>query len=162
MHADLTHLWPNIAVAHPPAQLIVNVPVVDVSPENGSTELWPGTHLDVTAWAGKDIKIPAQTLEARRKTHPPIQPIMSRGSILIRDGRMWHAGMPNRTSRPRPMVAMIHCTGWLETGEPLQFPAGTEELFRHPVLRTCARFVREPIDHIGAPKAYEYAPAGAR
>ncbi len=45
LHADAGHLWPDFAVAHPPASLIVNVTLVDVTEENGSTELWPGTHL---------------------------------------------------------------------------------------------------------------------
>lgn len=157
VHADTTHLWPRMKVAHPAAQLVVNVPTVDVSPENGSTEIWPGTHLDVSVVADQDIKIPAEALEARRAICPPIQPNIARGSVLIRDIRLWHAGMPNRTDRPRPMIAMIHCCGWLETGTPMRFPKKTEEFFEHPILRTCARFVDESIDHIHAPHAYEYS-----
>jgi hypothetical protein len=70
--------------------------------------------------------------------------------------RLWHAGMPNRTGAPRPLIAMVHVPGWLETGTPLTFPRGTEAFFEHPDLRTCARFVEGPIDHIHAPSAYEY------
>jgi hypothetical protein len=157
VHADTGHLWPRLEVAHPPAQLVVNIPTVDVSPENGSTEIWPGTHLDTTVTAGKDIKIPLETLEARRAVVPPIQPAFKRGAVLIRDIRLWHAGMPNRTLHPRPMIAMIHVAGWLETGTPLTFPEGTETFFEHPVLKTCARFVEGPIDYINAPHAYEYS-----
>ena len=156
VHADTTHLWPSLAVAHPPAEIVVNIATVDMSPENGSTELWPGTHLDVTVTAGKDIKIPLGVLHARRTVHPPLQPTVARGSVIIRDIRMWHAGMPNRTDRPRPMIAMIHACGWLESGEPLRFPAASENFFKHPVLRTCARFVEDPIDHIRAPEGYEF------
>jgi hypothetical protein len=164
VHADTGHLWPRLEVAHPPVHLVVNVPVVDMSPENGSTEIWPGTHRDTTITADKDIKIPADVMEKRRAQVPPLQPTVQQGGVLIRDMRLWHAGMPNRTEQPRPMIAMIHVPGWLETGTPLVFPKGTEEFFQHPDLRTCARFVEEPIDYIHAPTAYEYsrAPEGGR
>jgi hypothetical protein len=156
VHADTGHLWPRLEVAHPPVHLVINVPVVDVSPENGSTEIWPGTHRDTTITAGRDIKIPADVLERRRAQVPPLQPTIPRGGVLIRDMRLWHAGMPNRTPAPRPMIAMLHVPAWLETGTPLTFPRGTEAFFEHPHLRTCARFVEGPIDHIHAPSAYEY------
>jgi hypothetical protein len=158
VHADNTHLWPHLTVAHPPAEVVVNIATVDVSPENGSTEIWPGTHLDVTLAAGQDIKIPLDVLEARRAVSPPIQPRISRGSAVIRDVRMWHAGMPNRTNQPRPMIAMIHSCSWLHSGDPLRFPIGTEAFFEHPILHTRAQFVEGPIDHIHAPEAYEFTP----
>src|SRR5205085_5414804 len=41
VHPDAAQLWPNLACPTPPYGFVVNVPVVDVSPENGSTELWP-------------------------------------------------------------------------------------------------------------------------
>ena len=79
--------------------------------------------------------------------------------MLIRDIRLWHAGMPNHTSTPRPMIAMVHTCDWLETGSPLVFPTGTESFFDHPVLATATRFTDDPIDHIEAPHSYEYQPA---
>ena len=156
VHADTGHLWPRLEVAHPPVHLVVNVPLVDVDEKNGSTELWPGTHRDTTVTAGKDIKIPSDVLERRRAHVPPIQPVIRRGGALIRDMRLWHAGMPNRTPNPRPMIAMVHVPGWLATHDSLTFPKGTEAFFQDSDLRTCARFVDGPIDHIHAPQAYEY------
>lgn len=156
VHADSGHLWPRLDVAHPPVQLVVNVATVDVSPQNASTEIWPGTHKDLTVTAGKDIKIPAEILEARRAVCPPIQPSYRRGAAVIRDIRMWHAGMPNRTPNPRPMIAMIHVPWWFDVGTPLVFPRDAEPWFQHPVLRQAARFVDGPIDHIAAPHGYEY------
>ena len=156
VHADTGHLWPRLEVAHPPVHLVINIPTVDVSPDNGSTELWPGTHKDVTITAGVDIKIPHDVLEKRRAEVPPIQPTFKRGGVLIRDMRLWHAGMPNRTQNPRPMLAMIHAPHWLDTGLPLTFPASTQEFFKNPRLNTCAQFVEEEIDHIHATHGYEY------
>jgi hypothetical protein len=150
VHADSGHLWPSemLETAHPAAQLVVNVPTVDVSAENGATEIWLGTHRDLTVGVGGDIEVPLDALEARRKEVPPIQPTIRRGSIMIRDIRLWHAGMPNRTAAPRPMIAMIHSISWLGSGNPLEFPTGTESFFDHPKLITAARFSDEPLDHI--------------
>ena len=130
VHSDVGHLWPieSLEAPHPPAQLVVNVPTVDVSPENGATEIWPGTHRELGVGVGDDVKIPHDLLERRRAAAPPFQPTFRRGCVLIRDVRLWHAGMPNRTREPRPMIAMIHSSGWLETGNPLLFPTGTESL----------------------------------
>ena len=160
VHADVGHLWPVCAleVAHPAAQLVVNVATVDVTPENGATELWLGTHRELGAGIGDDIKISPQLLARRREVSPPFQPTMRRGSMLIRDIRLWHAGMPNRTAEPRPMIAMIHTSAWLATGTPLTFPRSSEGFFDHPVLTTAARFVDGPIDHIAAPHGFEYEP----
>ncbi|WP_350278260.1 phytanoyl-CoA dioxygenase family protein [Kribbella sp. HUAS MG21] len=150
VHADVGHLWPSEAmeVAHPPAQLVVNVPTVDVSAANGATEIWLGTHRDLTVGVGGDIEVPEDALEARRAISPPIQPDIRRGSVLIRDVRLWHAGMPNRTDRPRPMIAMMHVSHWLDVGTPLEFPAASRSFFEHPVLTTAARFTEQPTDHI--------------
>ena len=161
VHSDVGHLWPieSLEAPHPPAQLVVNVLTVDVSPDNGATELWPGTHRELGVGIGDDVKIAPELLETRRAISPPFQPTFRRGSMLIRDIRLWHAGMPNRTDQPRPMIAMIHASGWLETGNPLLFPTGTEAFFDHPVLRTAARFTTEPIDYVAEPQAFEYEPA---
>ena len=161
VHSDVGHLWPieHLEAPHPPAQLVVNVLTVDVSPENGATEIWPGSHRELGVGVGDDVKIAPDLLERRRATSPPFQPTFPRGSVLIRDIRLWHAGMPNRTSEPRPMIAMVHTSGWLETGDPLVFPTGTESFFDHPVLRTAARFTNERIDYVAEPHAFEYEPA---
>ncbi|GAA3625362.1 phytanoyl-CoA dioxygenase family protein [Microlunatus ginsengisoli] len=162
VHSDVGHLWPVsvLEAPHPPAQLVLNVLTVDVSPANGATEIWPGTHRELGVGVGDDIKITPERLAARRAVSPPFQPTFRRGSMLIRDIRLWHAGMPNRTSAPRPMIAMVHASGWLDTGRPLLFPTGTESFFDHPVLSTAARFTAEPIDYIGEPQGFEYVPGG--
>ncbi|MBW3623322.1 MAG: phytanoyl-CoA dioxygenase family protein [Armatimonadetes bacterium] len=156
VHPDVGQLWPNLEAATPTFGLVVNVPMVDMSPENGSTELWPGSHLDTSMPVGRDIKVPEELLEERRKIMPPFQPSVRAGSVLIRDIRLWHAGMPNRTATPRPMIAMIHWIGWWSDGEKLKFPRGTEEFFRHPDLHTNATFVDGLIDYIHHPHAYDF------
>jgi hypothetical protein len=126
--------------------------------ENCSTELWPGTHLDTSVVMQEgDIKVTPENVERRRALVPPLQPVMRQGSVLIRDLRLWHAGMPNRTQAVRPMIAMIHFVSWWPTG-PLRFPKGTESLFVHPDLVTHAEFTDEKVDHIAAPGGFEFEP----
>jgi hypothetical protein len=156
VHADMGQLWPDLEVATPPYALVVNVLPVDVSPENGSTEIWPGTHTDTSIFIQQgDIKVSAERLEARRSQCPPIQPAARAGSVVIRDIRLWHAGMPNRTSAPRPMIAMIHYVSWWTDLAPIEFPKGTEAFFEHPDLTTVAKFVDEPINYLSRHQAFD-------
>jgi ectoine hydroxylase-related dioxygenase (phytanoyl-CoA dioxygenase family) len=130
---------------------------VDVSPHNGSTEIWPGTHKDTTVYVQRgDIKVPADKVEARRRASPPVQPCVRAGSVLIRDMRLWHAGMPNWADTPRPMIAMIHWVSWWNAVQPMVFPKGTEELVEHRDLTSVANFVDGPIDYLNRHQAYDY------
>ena len=156
VHADSGQLWPNLEVAHPAYAIVVNVGLVAMSEENGVTEMWPGTHLDTSVvMQSGDIKVSPEALEVRRAIDPPVQPTVRLGSVVLRDIRMWHAGMPNHTNQPRPMIAMIHFVSWWPTN-PIKFPIGTEELFAHPDLITHADFVELEVDYISAPGSYEY------
>lgn len=156
VHPDVAQLWPNLETAPPAFGLVVNVPVVDMSAENGSTELWPGTHRDTSFSIHEgSLRIPEASLEAWRVKRPPLQPDVRRGSVVIRDIRLWHAGMPNHTSQPRPMIAMIHWCNWYGHMDTISFPKGTEDFFKHPLLRTNACFVDEPINHVLHNQAYD-------
>lgn len=159
VHVDLGQLWPNLEKAHPPYALVINVPVVDMDESNGSTEIWPGTHLDTTMSVEQEtLRLPEETLERRRAVCPPIQPRVKAGSILIRDMRLWHRGMPNRSDRARPMIAMIHWIHWWHVHEALVFPKGTEPLFEHGELHTQARFVEGEIDYLNRHAPFDYQP----
>lgn len=156
VHVDTGHLWAGAAHAHPPVQLVVNVPVVDTTPENGSTEIWPGTHHDTTYGIHEgSAKVAPEKLEARRALCPPIQPTLARGDVLIRDIRLWHAGTPNHTDRPRPMLAMIHTVGWWQTGAGFPIAPDVAPIFEHPELRHVCRVVDGPIDYLGHHGAYD-------
>jgi len=55
-------------------------------------------------------------------THgPPVQPVIRKGSIVIRDLRLWHAGMPNMSDEVRVMLAMIHFASWYRNPMRLEF-----------------------------------------
>ncbi|GLA34451.1 hypothetical protein AnigIFM63309_006998 [Aspergillus niger] len=107
---------------HPshPFAYVINVPLVTMTPENGSTEIWLGTHADsglhVQEGAhGADRasgRIKMHELEKRRAVRLPCQPVVPKGSLVIRDLRLWHAGMGNWTGDVRVMLAMIHFAPW--------------------------------------------------
>ena len=87
--------------------------------ENGSTEVWLGTHTDSGVWQQEGAhgdrasgRIKQSLLEERRALRPPGQPTVKKGSIVLRDLRLWHAGKPNFSNNARVMLAMIHFAQW--------------------------------------------------
>ena len=106
VHCDMIHDHLDF-----PFAMTVNIPFVDTSVDNGATEFWLGTHFQ----GNNGIKDPAldgpwiagEYLEKRRLERPPIRPPISKGSLLIRDMRLWHAGIANETSNPRIMLSMV-------------------------------------------------------
>ena len=156
VHPDTGHLWKRMKIAHPAHNIVVNVPVVDMDAQNGSTEIWPGTHLDISQHVHEGtIRVFNEVIETRRAVCPPIQPTVKRGSVVIRDMRLWHAGMPNFTTDPRPMIAMIHQIAWLPCGK-LTFAKGAESIFEHSDLETPAEFVDGEIDYLNRHGAYDF------
>jgi ectoine hydroxylase-related dioxygenase (phytanoyl-CoA dioxygenase family) len=144
LHRDSNHLWPKQTVAHPTASVVVNISPMDVSEANGAVELWPGTHLEITAPGPID----AATEAARRVAVPPVRGCAKKGSALIRDIRLWHRGVPNPSDQRRHMIAMIHNVRWLQRGKPLRYVKGCEAAFEGSDLDPNAEFVDEPFDYL--------------
>lgn len=144
LHRDGNHLWPNLEVAHPAVSVVVNISPTGVSEENGSVELWPGTHLETSA----PRRLDERAEEERRKIAPPVRGNARKGSALIRDMRLWHRGVPNPSDRPRHMIAMVHNVRWLQRGKPLRYRTGCEAAFENGDLDHNAEFPDEPIDYL--------------
>jgi hypothetical protein len=160
VHVDTGHLWRRQRRAHPACQVVVNIAPFGMDDENGATEIWPGSHLDTTVFQhDASIRVPATALEARRREHPPISAHLPAGSILIRDVRLWHRGVPNPSDAPRPMIAMIHCAAFLAPNR-VDFPLGTEAVFDRSDLHWAVRFCSDPIDYIGRNHQYDYDGSG--
>ncbi|KAE8354413.1 hypothetical protein BDV28DRAFT_156248 [Aspergillus coremiiformis] len=106
---------------HPthPFAYVVNVPLITMTPENGSTEVWLGTHADSGLHVQDGVhgerasgRIALDVLEKRREIRPPSQPVVPKGAFVVRDLRLWHAGIGNQTDEVRVMLAMIHFAPW--------------------------------------------------
>lgn len=120
IHRDQSLLFgTELRVPLPVTQIVINIPLCDFTEENGSTEVWPGTHLvvDTRPDEGED-------LEARAALLPSIRMNLKVGSLLLRDLRCWHRGMPNQANYPRTMFALVYQRGWL-TCQPMQIPRST-------------------------------------
>ena len=146
LHADTRHLFPDWKTATPPWQLVVNIPTDDCSLDNGAIELWPGTHQVVR----QSKPLDAATEAARRQSNPPVRAVSKRGDILLRDGRLWHRGVPNRSHQPRQMIALIHSADWAAS-ERLTFETGCEAVLNNPQLGVRANYTDEPTDYLYGP-----------
>jgi ectoine hydroxylase-related dioxygenase (phytanoyl-CoA dioxygenase family) len=144
LHADAPHLWQNVTVTHPPASLVINVSLVDVTEENGATEIWPGTHMIPLNGQSVSPELEAQ----RREVAPPVRAVARKGSLVIRDMRMWHRGVPNQSSEIRHMIALIHNIGWLQRPGKLLFQRGCEAAFPEGVLDHNVEFTDQPLEYL--------------
>lgn len=102
-HADDQH----IPLPRPHVPLVCNTmwAITDFTKENGATRLVPGSHQAVDlppVFGDIDGAIAAE---------------MARGSVLVYNGSLWHAGGANKTADRRVGVAMNYCAGWVRQQE---------------------------------------------
>jgi len=150
VHADLSFNHGTF-----PFGIVTNYYLMDVSPANGGTELWIGTHRDTTFadhrncrddLGAQDQKLMEQEfgirpelLELRRDVAPPIQATVKKASVIVRDLRLWHAGLCNPSPDPRIMLAFVHTPWWYQCPAGVVLPEGARKLVsqwanqRHPV-----------------------------
>lgn len=125
-----------------------------MTPENGSTEVWLGTHNDTTIADQEGEhgdrasgRIKKHLLDARREVRPPSQPIVKKGSIIIRDLRLWHGGKPNLTTDPRVMLAMSKFPAYMQQVASLTIYTSTFRAMvpQHHASRVCRRAYRTTL-----------------
>jgi ectoine hydroxylase-related dioxygenase (phytanoyl-CoA dioxygenase family) len=146
VHVDVHFDFPEI-----PFGLCININLVDVEPKNGSTELWLGSHLD-TIWK-KQVEegvsvIPLDIVERRRRISPPIQPIIPKGALIIRDLRLWHAGIPNKTEVPRVMLVTIQFPQWYRTHQKILLPQSLKGKIDWGNLDPCVDWVEDGYGYL--------------
>jgi hypothetical protein len=145
LHRDRGHLWPG--VAHPPASLVVNISPVAVDEANGSTEIWPGTHR-LPAPQGQ---VDDATAAERRASVPPVRANTTKGSVVIRDIRLWHRGMPNHADASRHMISMVHSAAWFRPTQRIRVVRGCEQEFASELLDPNLEIVDDPFDYLLEP-----------
>jgi len=107
-HSDVYPLFPGTDIKPPPYHMVVNIPLVDITEENGPIEFWAGgTHLNT--FGMEEVEALAPFMQSQTATMPA-------GSIFIRDGRMWHRGTQNKSNAPRPNLAMVYTRPWVDVG----------------------------------------------
>lgn len=76
---------------------VVNIAVVDTDLVNGAIDVLPGTHKTFYKYWRFALE-----RKYRLTTRLPLR----QGDVLVRLSTVWHRGMPNHSSIPRPMVAL--------------------------------------------------------
>ena len=135
--------------------MIANIAVVDTVVENGAIDVVPGTHK-------RFYKYTRFVLE--RTYRNALRVPLNRGDVLIRSSNVWHRGMTNRTSVPRPMLAMTWEDGGSNHPDPFSVDGGNirflpnwfkptpigrlrEQLFvKVPITYSALRFARSLLD----------------
>jgi ectoine hydroxylase-related dioxygenase (phytanoyl-CoA dioxygenase family) len=145
------HIDVNFAFPRVPFGYCININLVDTSPENGSTEVWLGTHTDtdqgVLPTTG-DLRIRDELVERRRAVRPPIQPSLPKGSLIIRDFRLWHAGRPNTTDEPRVMLVTVQFPSWYRSDLKMTLPSGAKDKVDWGDLVPYAEWVDQGYDYL--------------
>jgi hypothetical protein len=97
-----------------PYAMAVSIYLNEVGPGTGSPEIWPGTHIyDETrmvdtgrGWIDADI------LDHRGGVCPPVEPIIPKGGICVRDLRTWYEQDPrfitDGTNSPNEIHNSVH------------------------------------------------------
>jgi len=100
IHRDHAHLFaePGVGSSLPVYAVNVSVPLIDVDLETGPTGIWPGTHM----WPEGQVPTPETA------TMIPFQ----RGDCILMDYRTLHTGLPNRSTRVRPIIYMVYTRTW--------------------------------------------------
>jgi hypothetical protein len=94
--------------------IILNVAVVDTDLANGAIEVVPGSHHQFY----KLWRFVVEKLYRFGKRLP-----LQQGDVLLRTSNLWHRGMANLTSVPRPMLAFT----WEDGGSVYDDPFHVEE-----------------------------------
>jgi hypothetical protein len=92
-HESLFPAQPDVAAHLPPYAVTVVTPLVDLTPETGTTRVFPGTH------RGGD----AQRSEL---------PYLDRGECFLFDYRLQHHGTANTSDRARPVLYVSYARPW--------------------------------------------------
>ncbi len=132
-HRDHDPLFENLPYALPPSALTASIPLVSFNEKTGATELWPGTHLYPGPYLG-DIRN-FDSITGERTSCRMLAPM---GSIVLRDGRMWHRGMPNKTKKVRTMLSLVYRRAFHGQHQTMGFrqevwndiPERTQQVFR--------------------------------
>ena len=144
LHRDQGNLWKDAEQSHRPSNLSVHVPLVDMDEQNGSTEVWPGTHR-----LAHERPVPTDDadLAARAAVAPPVQLACPAGGVILRDARAWHRGMPNSSDRPRIMISMIYAALWARQGS-TPFHRSAEAALQDAPLDLNPTWVGDDYDHL--------------
>lgn len=74
---------------------------------SGPTEIYPGSQRETEVAQWKSNRL-GERQDLLKKWGPPQSMTIPSGGVCFRDPRMWHGGVPNLSSEPRPMIALTY------------------------------------------------------
>jgi len=110
-HIDGAHLFLDHPHHLPAHCLNVFIPLIDITEENGPTQICPGSHF-LTRSPTRTFKASADNLTAIHYTDQPVNLTAAAGSIFLFDYRLLHRGLANCSSRPRPILYLVIARPW--------------------------------------------------
>lgn len=96
-HPQLFQEFANIGVNLPLFAVNVSIPLIDIDLTTGPTAIWPGSH----RWATNEPP-------PERMVSVPFQ----RGDCVLMDYRTLHTGLPNNSSKVRPILYLVYAREW--------------------------------------------------
>ena len=104
LHRDHHELFPGAGESGEglnPYAITVSIPLVDLTPETGSTKLYPGSHRIKTGVEGEPRELGGAEI-----------PYVAKGGCYLMDYRLWHRGTANRLAQPRPILYLVYSRPW--------------------------------------------------
>lgn len=140
-----------------PFGLCININLVDTGPKNGATELWLASHAKSSVHTSDEDGVRTGLLESRRMICPPIQPTIPKGAMVIRDLRLWHAGMPNYMDDPRVMLVLIQFPAWYRSDQRFCLPESAKGVIDWGRLVPCVEWVGEDYDYLAGRHDHDFS-----
>ena len=103
LHRDNVSLFPGAPAfdqAIPPYAVTLAIPLVDLTPDTGTTRLVP-----------RSLGLELDEAKARAETDAEL-PYLQKGGCFVMDYRLWHQGTANRSSDQRPIVYIVYARPW--------------------------------------------------
>lgn len=127
IHRDFPGLFNDDAIdsSLPPYAINCYAPLVDLNETNGTTRMWPGSHLDMSRKAETGVGF--------------MDPLALAGSAILMDYRVWHQGLANQSTQVRPMLYTVYKRVWW--ADNLNF------LVQHKLHLTAANYRKIPKQH---------------
>jgi ectoine hydroxylase-related dioxygenase (phytanoyl-CoA dioxygenase family) len=143
IHRDHWHLFEADVSSRflPPHAINVAIPLIDVDVECGPTGVWPGSHRWPT-----DAPCPPSDM---------VTATLSRGDCMLMDYRTMHAGLPNRSTRVRPIIYLVYARPWFFDENnygnrvPIDLPAKEYGKLPAPAQKLMARALRWQVLRAG-------------
>lgn len=135
LHLDRPFSWKSEEAAAaagqpwpPPTTTIsCSVGLIEITEENGATEIYPGTQRETAVLQWQPGERPENYPDLMEKWGPPSRMTIPHGGICFRDPRMWHRGVSNQSKTIRPMIGLTYHSPLAKHWKGLLVPELSEE-----------------------------------